>query len=199
MSQSRRSGRPLSRPPVEKATPPVPSAGGRGWGYNLDYFLPARFGWLVPAFARRLLGGTDDGRADCRDVAHRSALPRDRHRAALDFASTFWLVLVFGALAVFALVVTGIGIVDHQLLRTAPIRAINSLIIGSMGLSMIAALIAGTRKRWLDDPVVVRHSRREIPGLANPKPYDLVISLVAGVLAALAFWAGVQDGISGQV
>jgi hypothetical protein len=189
MSQSRRSGRSVSRPPVEKAPPPA--VGGGGWGYNVDYLVPARFGWVVPEFARRLLGGTDDGRAACRDIARRAPLSRDRHRAALDFASTFWLVIAFGALAVFALLVTGIGIVDHQVLRAAPIRAISSLIIGSMGLSMIAALIAGTRKRWLDDPVVVRHSRQEIPGLANPKPYDGVISLVAGVLAVSAFWAGV--------
>src|SRR5215475_5002193 len=110
MNQSRRSERVVPRPLV----------GGRGWGYNLDYLIAARLGWVVPPFARRLLGGTEDGRAACRDVGRRVSLRPDRHRAALDFASTFWLVLAFGALGVFALVVSGLGIVDHQVLRAAP-------------------------------------------------------------------------------
>lgn len=198
MSWLRRPGCSMSRPGAEQRRPPVagPEAcGSRGWGFNLDYFIVARLGRAVPAFARRLLGGTAEGESACRDAARRVTLPRDLHRAALEFASTFWLVLAFGRARPFPTRLSGVGAVNHHLLGNAPARGVSAAIIGSMGLSMTAALFAGTRKRWLDDSVVRRHSARDVPPLASPKPYDWVISVAAGLLAAAAFWAGV-DGVA---
>jgi hypothetical protein len=163
---------------------------GGALGYNVDYFLVARFGWVVPDIVRRLLGGTWEGESDCGDLGRRVVLPRDRQRAALEFASTFWLVLVFASFGLTVSVVCGLGAVDHRLLAGPLPSGAIAVFLGGMAFSMTAALFAGTRKRWLDDPVVRRHSRREVPGLATPKPYDFLVALAAGVLGAAASWAG---------
>jgi hypothetical protein len=97
---------------------------------------------------------------------------------------------------VVALVVCGIAAVDHNLLGTVVARVITAVIGGAMTLSMIAALFSGVRMKWLDDPVALRYSKREVPGLATPKPYDWVVILAAGVLGAVLVWAGVADGIA---
>jgi hypothetical protein len=43
--------------------------------------------------------------------------------------------------------------------------------------------------RWLDGALATRYAKREVPGPANPKPYDFVIALIAGALAAWALIA----------
>lgn len=199
MSQSRRSGRPGSRPAKRQPTPPLPvpaSPVERGWGYNLDYLLAARFGGIVPPFVRNLFGGTDEGESDCLEVARRVPLSRDRLREAMDFASSFWLFMVIVSVGLVALVVCGIAAIDHNLLGTVVARIITAVNGGAMTLSMIAVVFSVVRKMWLDDPVVLRYSKREVPGLATPKPYDWIIILTAGVLGAVLVWAGVADGIA---
>ena len=148
----------------------------------------------MPGFVRRLSNDTEQGEADCREFARRAVLPRDRHSVALQFASTFWLTAMVGALGL--VVVCAVDAVNHFLVGSAPVLGILAVFTGLMGLSAISALIAGTRRRWLDEPLVRRYSRREVPGLATPKPYDLVISVIAGVLAGVALWAGVAEGIA---
>jgi len=202
MSRSRRPGgtrsRPTRRPPSPPpSTPDQPAAdGARGWGYNVDYLIVARFGQVVPEYLRHLLGGTDQGKLDCREVGHRVTLPRDRHDAAQNYAGTFWLLVAFSAIAVFALQVIGVGAVNHMALQCVLPRIVSTLLIGLMTLAFAAALFAGIRRQWLDDPVVRRYSRQEVPGLATPKPYDWAISIAASVLGATAFWTGVADGIA---
>jgi hypothetical protein len=169
-----------------------PEVRGRtGWGYNVDYLVAARLGWIVPPFMRDNKSDDDGDKAvwACEDIARRVALPRDEHRAGLKFARDFWLVAMFLCLLLSGAVITAIGLIDHTLLREAWARGLTGFGGGSMTASAIAAANVSARVRWLDGALATRYAKREVPSPANPKPYDFVIALIAGALAAWALIA----------
>jgi hypothetical protein len=98
---------------------------------------------------------------------------------------------MFAALGLWLAEVVVIGFIDFGLLGSALARATTATLWGLLGFSATSMARAGDRAahcgpRWLDDLIEPRHT--PVPRSATPKPYDWIISLIVGVIAAAVFW-----------
>jgi hypothetical protein len=103
--------------------------------------------------------------------------------------ANFWLIMWFAAVGLSVVMVVVVGLIDHRLVGTVPVRAVNAVIWGFAGFSVPSALFVGPRARWRKNRVVPGPTEREGRRWAGRKPYDLIISLIVAVLTAAAMFS----------